>query len=433
VSLKALLLLLLPACGGRIAALPDAGPDAGPEAGPASDEPVLPPWCADAGTPPTTLECTGLYADFATQKLAPAARPYAPAVPLWSDGATKARWIELPKGKTIDATDPNEWTFPVGTKVFKEFSYGGKRVETRMFQKVAPNDWVHATYAWNADDSATQISYGQTVPVPDGGTWVIPTPQNCDSCHEGRSDRILGFDEVNLGLAGATGQTLAGLLAEALVVPAPARAELAIGDDGTGLDAHALGWLHTNCGVTCHNANEGAQGFGAGMLLRLDPRWLDGSPPDSTWDPLRTTLSVPCTSGSVAGQPRIEPGNPAGSVIVEVIGTRGALQMPPAPLSRAVDIPDVDSITAWIAHMPHAAGEDGGTGVPPSDAGAPLDAESSADASPKVDGGAVAEASVPDASSGGDAPGSPGDATLEDGSVADSAGSPGHGADASAD
>ena len=43
---------------------------------------------------------------------------------------------------------------------------------------------------------------------------------------------------------------------------------LTIGDDGTGKDAPALVWIHENCGITCHNANEGSSGYGAGMLLR---------------------------------------------------------------------------------------------------------------------------------------------------------------------
>ncbi len=321
----------------------DAGPDA----------------CAEAGVPPSTLECADLYADFASKTVAPNAKPYAPAVPLWSDGATKERWIELPPGQTIDATNPNEWVFPIGTKLFKQFSYEGKRVETRMFQKTAANFWVHATYAWNADETATQISFGATVPVDsDGGTWVIPTPDDCDLCHRGRLDRILGFEQVSLGLEGATGLTLLQLVVQGLVTPAPTQVNLRIGDDGTGLDAPALSWLHINCGVTCHNINEGSDGYGAKMFLRLDPTLLDGSPVTPTWDPLQTTVNVPCVSGSIAGLPRIVPGNPAASVIVQLTSERGTLQMPPVA-SRVVDTADVATVVAWIRHMSTAdAGAD---------------------------------------------------------------------------
>ena len=327
----------------------------------ASASGALPSQCADAGVPPATLECTGLYANFATQTLSPSAKPYAPAVPLWSDGATKERWIELPSGKQIDASNPNEWVFPVGTKLFKQFTYEGKRVETRMFQKTATNFWVHATYAWNADDTAAAISYGATVPVgTDGGTWVIPSSDDCDSCHRGRSDRILGFEQVSLGLQGATGLTLLQLVVQGLVTPPPTQVNLRIGDDGTGLDGPALSWLHVNCGVTCHNANENAQGYGAGMRLRLDPTLLDGTPASASWDPLQTTLGVPCVSGSVQGQPRIVPGDSSASVIVQLTTQRGILQMPPIA-SRFVDTADVATVIAWIQHLPQAdAGTSGG-------------------------------------------------------------------------
>lgn len=359
--------------------------------------------CAEAGVPPSTLECAGLYADFATQTLSPNAKSYAPAVPLWSDGATKERWIELPPGQTIDVSDPNEWVFPLGTKVFKQFTYEGKRVETRMFQKTAPNFWVHATYAWNATETATQISFGATVPVDaDGGTWVIPTPDDCDSCHRGRSDRILGFEQVSLGLEGATGLTLLQLVVQGLVTPAPTLVNLRIGDDGTGLDAPALSWLHINCGVTCHNSNENSDGYGAGMLLRLDPTLLDGSPANSSWDPLRTTVGVPCVSGSIQGLTRIVPGDPSASVIIQLTSERGILQMPPIA-SRFVDTTDVAAVSAWIQHMsPLDAGLQSGS--PDSASGATVDAEadvesqSALDATLAEDGGsddALSEAQSP--------------------------------------
>lgn len=305
--------------------------------------------CADAGTPPASLACAGLYDDFATKAIAAGAFAYTPATPLWSDGAQKQRWIELPPNTQIDISNPDEWTFPLGTKLFKEFRVEGKRVETRMFQKVASDFWIYATYAWNGDDSAATINFGGTVAVGDGGTtWNIPTNDDCDECHRGRQDRILGFEQVGLGLPDAQGLTLAQLAELGLVTPAPATVSLTIGDDGTGLDALALGWIHVNCGVTCHNSNASAAGYGAGMLLRLDPTQLDGTPPSAaTWDILRTTIDVPCVSGSVAGQPRIRPHDAAGSVLYQLVDQRGALQMPPIA-STVVDTSDVAVVASWI-------------------------------------------------------------------------------------
>jgi hypothetical protein len=313
--------------------------------------------CADAGSPPSTLECTGLYADFATKQISPSAFAYTPSTPLWSDGAQKQRWIELPPNTQIDRTNPNEWTFPIGTKLFKEFRIGGQRVETRMFQKTKTNFWVYATYAWTPDATAAPINYGGPVPVgTDGGTWNIPTNEDCNECHSGRLDRILGFEEVGLGLPTAQGLTLAQLASQGLLTPAPANVSLSIGDDGTGLNGLSMGWLHVNCGVTCHNANPGAAGQGAGMHLRLDPTQLNGSAPDpAAWDILDTTINVPCISGSLAGEPRIVPGDPTDSVIYQLVNERGTLQMPPIA-SAFVDVPDVAILRSWITAM----GADGG-------------------------------------------------------------------------
>ena len=47
-------------------------------------------------------------------------------------------------------------------------------------------------------------------PVP----YEIPSTDQCDTCHGGRQDKTLGFDAVALGLAGATGVTLANLVAD---------------------------------------------------------------------------------------------------------------------------------------------------------------------------------------------------------------------------
>ena len=168
------------------------------------------------------------------------------------------------------------------------------------------------------------------MPVGDGGaTWNIPTNDDCNECHRGRQDRILGFEQVE-----PRARRRAGTDARASSPRGPrdARARgvsLTIGDDGTGLDALALGWLHVNCGVTCHNANPAAAGNGAGMLLRLDPRSSTGRAPNAaTWDILKTTVNVPCVSGSLVGQPRIGRAT-AASAIHQLIDERGALQMPP--------------------------------------------------------------------------------------------------------
>ncbi len=418
------------ACGGELA-LPDGPADAGIEE--AAPSPYAAE-CADAAVPPTSLVCTGLYSNIANKTLALGVRPYAPAVPLWADTAEKDRWIYLPPGTKIDATDPNEWTFPVGTKVWKQFSRDEdgqpKVVETRLFQKVDVGFWVRTTYAWNADLTEATASSGGDMPWgTDGGIYHIPTPDECDQCHRGRTDRILGFEQVSLGLEGATGLTLSELVKEQLITPVPAQTNLTVGDDGTGAAAAPLKWLHINCGTTCHNDNSNSTAFGASMRLRLDPTLLDGR--SSVNFPSRlTTLGVVATTPSWVGQTRIEPGDPAHSLLAELITNRGTdnpvgNQMPPIA-TLIIDSTDAKTVLDWISQMPALPRDAGGTGYDASvDATVGHDAGSDATVGPDARAGdASADVVASDAeasdASGADASGADGtdeDAALDAGSM----------------
>ncbi|HLK36279.1 MAG TPA: hypothetical protein VKU41_05965 [Polyangiaceae bacterium] len=352
--LVALLSIGLPACGGKILQDSIGG---GPGAADASLDGAPNPYaakCAGGPTPPTTLECTGLYTDIGKKTISPGIRPYSPAIPLWSDGAEKYRYIWLPPGTKIDATDPNNWKFPVGTKVWKEFDREGSRIETRLWQKTQTNFWVRATYRWSEDESSAMISAGGDFPLADGATYHIPTGDECDQCHRGRPDHLLGFEHVSLGLPQATGLTLPELVSENLISPVPAQTRLIIGDDGTGVAAPALAWIHVNCGVSCHNDNANSTGYGASQRLRLDPTMLDGRS-SANFPTITTTVNQMADTPTWAGQTRIVPGDPTNSLLVKLITNRGtdnpvSNQMPPIA-SLLVDEPDTKAVIAWIAAM----------------------------------------------------------------------------------
>lgn len=350
---------LLVGCSGKTSSITpaDGAGDGGPRGSDAGADGasgaalVLVEPCPGAADPPPTLECTGLYEDFATKKLSPAVRHYAPAVPLWSDGAVKNRWVYIPPGKTIDNSTPSEWVFPIGTRFWKEFSVGGKRIETRLFKKVQRNFWHYTTYAWNADESATTTSVGGDIVLGSGAPYHIPTHSECNDCHKGRSDNILGFEQALLGLPGAEGVTLDQLATEGELSMPPAQVNLQVGDDGTGLAAPALAWMHVNCGVTCHNTNTNSFAYAAGMNLRLDPTLLDGTSLAGS-DSLLTTVGIPAKTPSWNGAIRIVPGNPTGSLLVRLISHRGmGMQMPPIA-TFVVDDADVANVVAWVSQMP---------------------------------------------------------------------------------
>ena len=223
----------------------------------------MPADCAlGPGGEPTELRCTGLYADWKTKTLAPGVRQYDPGLHLWSDGASKTRWIYLPPGTKIDTSNMDQWSFPNGTKVWKEFVVNGVRLETRLIWKRPTGSWYLTTYRWSADESRTdELTAGET--GADAGSYEIPTQNNCFDCHSGRRDVVLGFEAVALSSPGASGITMATLKSDNLLTDPPA-APLVIPGDAKAVAA--LGYLHMNCGTSCHNRDNSNDAVSSGLF-----------------------------------------------------------------------------------------------------------------------------------------------------------------------
>jgi len=314
--------------------------------------------------PPETLSCAGMYSDIAAKTLAAGVREFAPGVALWSDGAEKTRWILLPSGQTINVANADAWQFPVGTKFFKEFKWKGKRVETRLFWKTGSSNplsnWVRTAYKWNDAETEATRSGGEDI-VVGGDAYHIPSTTECDQCHKGRLDRSLGFEAVLLGLPSATGVTLATLQSEGLLSGGTLPSNIAIGDDGTGRAAAALGWLHVNCGVSCHNGNPASEAFSTGLRLQLKTADANGGSVGAV-DSIATAVSVDATTGRWLGRMRIAPGSSADSLLYSLLSTRNSQdmrdQMPPIA-SRVVPTEGAQLIRDWIDSM-GAGSSDGG-------------------------------------------------------------------------
>ena len=93
---------------------------------------------AAAPVAPRFLSDTGLYSNVAKLTVDPRNRTFSPQYPLWSDGATKRRWVRLPEGSRIDVTDLEKWDLPVGTKFWKEFAFKGRHKE--LLDSIGPAD-----------------------------------------------------------------------------------------------------------------------------------------------------------------------------------------------------------------------------------------------------------------------------------------------------
>lgn len=305
----------------------DAGVDAGPDAG------------ADAGAA-ELLSQTGLYVDTAQGTLAAGVQPYEPNFVLWSDGAEKKRWVKLPAGSTIDTTDMDYWVYPVGTKLWKEFKVGGKRIETRLLEKIAaPDQWKMVAYQWKADQT-------DAVAVPDGvkdaaGTQHdIPSKNDCDTCHGKMKDRALSFSAIQLSHSKA-GVTLGQLIASGSL-SAPPAGNFTL--PGSAAEQQALGYLHANCG-NCHND----QSFVFSLIdMRL---WLDTTALGAVTDTptYKTTVNKPlAAANSTTSTARIVPGKSSESDVFFRMNERGTLtQMPPVG-SEVVDATGLGTVKNWI-------------------------------------------------------------------------------------
>ena len=303
-----------------------------------SDPPkVVPDAPIDAPLLPTALPLhlseTGLYKDFAGKALADDVRPFAPNNVLWSDGAVKTRWIVLPEGATIDSSDMNHWTFPVGTKWFKEFARDGKRLETRLIWRVADTgdrekDTLFGSYVW--DDTESEATFAKDGAMNLRGTQHdAPAADKCWFCHIGEPGRALGFQALQLG-------DVANL---------PLSNPPAAGTTFAAPNA-ALGYLHANCGH-CHNPN-GQAWANSNMVLRLDV---------AERDPLanqivQTTLGVDIQQWLGHGYTkRIVAGDPDMSAVFARPNMRGAnIQMPPLA-TEFVDTAGVELLRTWIQSL----------------------------------------------------------------------------------
>ncbi|HSO39412.1 MAG TPA: hypothetical protein VLT33_43090 [Labilithrix sp.] len=335
--------------------------------------------CEPGDGAPDDLRCTGLYADVAAKTLSPRARAFAPAVILWSDGAEKSRWVDLPDGAAIDTTSMDEWRYPVGTKVWKEFKVNGRRVETRFMQKVRADRWVQAAYVWSADEARASRSEGAQLDLGGGATYLVPKSSECNDCHKGKKDKLLGFEAISLAQPGASGLTLGALAAEGRLSAPPAQTTIPVPNDATGRSAAALAWLHVNCGTSCHTGTSTATAYGTGLRLRIGWDELSGKPPGE-WEAVRSTVGVAIKSPKWAGETRITAGDPGRSTLLRLLGQRGDEQMPPIG-TRVIDEAGKRAVEAWITALPSPA-PPVVVAEPPAPAADPPPAEPPPDAGP---------------------------------------------------
>jgi mono/diheme cytochrome c family protein/cytochrome c553 len=318
---------------------------------------------------PARLSETGLYARGGHEVIAADVEPFSPQYPLWTDGATKRRWVHLPKGTAIDATDPNNWIFPVGTRFWKEFAFNGRKAETRMIWRQSRDKWVFASYVWNADGTEATLAPAEgvpnAVPLTDTRAHSIPSRTDCGACHGTQRPGPLGFTALQLspdrdplavhreplddGMV-----TLDTLVKEGRV--RPARADWLTSPPRIATESPetraAFGYLLANCG-SCHDGRGEIAAFGP--TLRVEELLCDA-------DAVARTLVAHATKWQVPHMPEgesflLHPDRVERSAILVRMRSRSpSSQMPPlGTLLR--DAEALDRLTAWATMVATRARE----------------------------------------------------------------------------
>jgi uncharacterized repeat protein (TIGR03806 family) len=298
-----------------------------------------------AGGVATKLSATGcVNASNATQP-ASGLIPFAPSATLWSDGATKERWMALPEGKNITVNPDGDWDFPNGTVLVKNFRLDNRLIETRLFMRHPDGVWAGYSYEWNGDQTdATLVRGGKTVTVA-GQTWHYPSEGQCLQCHTEAAGFSLGPETKQLATNfkyPQTGREANQLLTlneiKVLTPPISDAADQTPYPDPKGtagtLGERARAYLQANCSQ-CHRPNGGST---ANMDLRYSVSLADTHACD---------VAPGLGDLGIANAKLIAPGDATHSVLISRMNRRDAYGMPTIGTAK-VDAEGVALLTEWV-------------------------------------------------------------------------------------
>ncbi|MBA3503766.1 MAG: hypothetical protein H0T65_25620, partial [Deltaproteobacteria bacterium] len=250
------------------------------------------------------------------------------------------------------------WKFPVGTKLWKEFTRDGVRVETRYIVKTMPNDlefgaWHYVAYQWNAaQNETTLVDVGGAVNA-NGTMHDIPSRQNCRDCHEELRAKVLGFGAISLD-GSSTKLDLEDLITQGKLSAPPAGgapgARFAI--PGGATVVNAIGYMHANCGH-CHNPT--ANNFNhtpTDMRLRVGALATVGAtPPYMTLVDKVSSLGYVHDDGTSYTQ-LVDGSNANNSILIKRMTSTNAMKHMPNKGSEMVDAAGMGALSTWINALP---------------------------------------------------------------------------------
>ncbi|MEM6633810.1 MAG: PQQ-dependent sugar dehydrogenase, partial [Bacteroidota bacterium] len=320
--------------------------------------------------PPALLSETGAFSSLLTLTPTPGIIPYSVNSPLWSDGASKKRWIALPNDGIHDSPaeqiefDPeNPWKFPEGTVLIKHFELPVdernpsivRKLETR-FTIFGPNDSFYGvTYKWNEAQTDAVLLVGgesESIPVTQSNgsiraqNWDFPSRTECLSCHTQVSGRALGVNTHQLNGdftypgSGITANQLEtwnhlNMFTGSLADPSRYLSSVAINDDRATSSHKILSYLDANCGH-CHRPGGVEGAFDGRIAIPFGSHNLVNMPVDGP--------------NSVPGGVVVKPGSLEESELYIRDNKLGTNAMPPLA-KNLIDQPYIEELGGWILDL----------------------------------------------------------------------------------
>ena len=285
---------------------------------------------------PVTLSATGLFEDLESLEPSQALVEYEVNAPLWSDGATKLRWMFLPPGRQIQISGGEPWKYPEGSLFVKHFEYEEEGLRTRLETRVLVRG-IHGadygvTYRWREDQSDADLLIERDERRVGSILWKFPSRADCRTCHNQNAGFVLGVQAHTLGHDQIHGFEKSGWLH-----PSQSKAKIAIlpeshnpYDPNAPLETRAMSYLDANCSQ-CHRPNQERVNFDLRFVTPVAKKGLIGEAASS-------------------GRLLVEPGRPGMSELLLRMRSTGARRMPPLG-SHVIDERAAAAIEAWIAQL----------------------------------------------------------------------------------
>ena len=302
---------------------------------------------------------------------------------LFTDYASKYRFIFLPENTKMKYTQSEVFNFPVGTVITKTFAMPADTserdgqetiIETRLLIH-RTEGWVALPYYWADETDAILAIAGKRVDnmqVTHKGndlefTYVVPKAASCTSCHAksdsddaqiipiGPKARFLNMDhEYASGIQNQLSYLADNGLLEGLPDFADVENPMAFNDE---LDVSALedaqvtdlakAYLDVNC-AHCHRQDGAGAAGASGLQLEYQRAIAD----DVTKFGI---CKVPVAGGHQNYTYDIVPGNPEESYLLFRVNTTDPRHKMPELGRATIHQEGVDLVREWIARMNYAA------------------------------------------------------------------------------